>query len=143
MQTYNVISMSPFINSFPTCISGTCVGGALKDLIKIYHKYKINELIIADQMNHWKANMKYYNENGRKKVKIGYDVFPGNILGIKQNGDTVGAIGLNPIKASVVNPYVPSSLSDSSLLTPIMPSIYPSVVYTPNNVFSSNLFNGL
>lgn len=140
MQTYNVISMSPFINSFPTCITSDCVNSALKNIVKLYHRFQIEELILADQTNHWKANMNYYKENGRKRVNIGYDVFPHNQIGVIHNGQTVGAIGLTPMKQSVISPYVtplgtPNSLTESSVVAPFMPS----VIYTPNRFSGVNL----
>lgn len=143
MQTYNIISMSPYIGSFPTCISSSCVGSALKDIVKIYHRFKIEELILADQMNHWKARMNYYKENGRSKVNIGYDVVPSGYLNVKRNGQSVAAIGLTPMKPSIVTPYVTpiiapvvsNTLTESSVMTPFVPSVY----YTSNPLSKINL----
>lgn len=147
MQTYNVISTRPFIDSFPICIDASCVGSAFKNLLKIHNIVKIDEIILADQQNHWKANMQYPNgdnPDGSRRVVIGYDVFPAGYLGVKKDGRSVSAIGLNPIKQTIVNPFMNplvspmvSPLTESSVLSPF----YPSVVYTPNN--SNNIFNSL
>lgn len=123
MYTYNIISTTPYISSFPTCINGASIGSALKDLIKVYHSYKINELILADQSYHWKANMKYYNQNGRSKVNIGYDVYPRGYLGIKNNNNSVSMINLNPLK-NMNNNFNNATLSESSVLMPFVPTIF-------------------
>ena len=143
MQTYNIISMSPYISSFPTCISSSCVGSALKDIVKIYHKFKIEELVLADQMNHWKATMDYYKENGRSKVNIGYDVVPSGYLSVNKDGRSVSAIGLTPMKQSIIAPYVtpmfaPNTLTESSVMAPFVPN----VIYRSNPLANINL-NGV
>lgn len=125
MYTYNIISTSPYISSFPTCINGLSIGSALKDLIKVYHNYKINELILADQSHHWKANMKYYNKNGRSRVNIGYDVYPRGYLGIKNEKNSVSMINLNPLQnMNMNNNFNNATLTESSVLMPIVPTIF-------------------
>jgi hypothetical protein len=59
----------PFIDSFPSSINGYSLGGALKDLVKVYRNYRINEIILTDQYKHYKANMSYYKKYGQNKEK--------------------------------------------------------------------------
>lgn len=55
-------------------IKATDLNTAVKNFTKMYYNMKINELIIKDRMNYYKANLKYFTQNNKKRV--GIRVFP-------------------------------------------------------------------
>lgn len=55
-------------------IDGADFRDAVKRFVKLNHFMNIEQIILADQYNHMKANVKYYDSNNRRKASI--QLFP-------------------------------------------------------------------
>ena len=55
-------------------IGGDSFKEAVKNFIKINHNLNISDMIIKDQSQHMRAQIKYYEQDGRNKV--GINMFP-------------------------------------------------------------------
>jgi len=53
---------------------------AMKSFVKQYYHLKINDFIVKDYMNHYKANLKYFNRDGRRRVGISINPWTGPIV---------------------------------------------------------------
>ena len=50
------------------------VKDAIKNYVKFHRNYEIGQIMMTDQMKHYKANLKYFKHDGRNKV--GINVYP-------------------------------------------------------------------
>ena len=77
--------VSPVVQS----INGDSLKDAIKNFVKINDMYSLNKLIVTDQQNaYYNANINYYKNNNKNKVKIdiqknntdnvGWSVYPKN-----------------------------------------------------------------
>ena len=64
MITYQVVQ--PFFYT----LSANTVNEAIKNFVKIHHDLNLNNIIITDQTKNYKANFKYFHQDGRNKVGI-------------------------------------------------------------------------
>ena len=64
------------VSPFVTTIDGNSFQEAIKRLVKLKRDVSLTDIIIKDQQNHWKAQVKYYMQDGRNKV--GINMFPIN-----------------------------------------------------------------
>lgn len=53
---------------------------AMKSFAKQYYHLKINDFIIKDYMNHYKANLKYFKNDGRTRIGINVNPWTGPIV---------------------------------------------------------------
>ena len=134
------------VSPFTANIYGDSLKEAIKNYIKINRNMKVNQMIVADQSNHYQAYMKYYKEDIRNKVGI-------NIYPIASPYGFSGAVAVNnnnnmatyvpqtvvqtPVVPTVVSqfstPFLPMSQAMSSPLYPIEMSLITSAVapFTP------------
>jgi len=74
-------------------VVSTVLGDSFKDAIKYYietnRAFDINQMILQDRMNRMQANIRYYDEDGRRKM--GINMFP------------VGPTVVTPFMPMVVN----------------------------------------
>ena len=55
---------------FQETIFGDNFKEAVKRYIKLNHNLNISNMIVRDRFNQYDTNIKYYNENGRRKIGI-------------------------------------------------------------------------
>lgn len=92
-------------------INGDSLKDAIKNFVKINDMYSLNKLIVTDQQNaYYNANINYYKNNNKNKVKIdiqknntdnvGWSVYPQNepsfLVGTSANYMTP-TMSMNPI----------------------------------------------
>jgi len=65
-----------FLSPYSYVIDSDSVNNAIKNYIKMYDQYKIDQLIVKDKEQHYKAFMKYFKHDGRNKVGITYYAIP-------------------------------------------------------------------
>ena len=63
-----------FIQPVPYVLNAATVNEAIKNYVKFHRHYNINQIMLKDQMNHYKASLKYFKYDGRNKV--GINVYP-------------------------------------------------------------------
>jgi hypothetical protein len=68
MPVYSVVS--PYLVD----LNASDLTSAVKQFAKLYYQMKINEIIIKDHVRHYRANLKYFNNNGKGRVAI--NMFP-------------------------------------------------------------------
>lgn len=74
MPIFQVLTpLSPIIYS----IDGDTFNEGVKNFVKLHYNLSLMNLIISDQQRHYKANMKYYKKDGKRKVGIDYYPVPG------------------------------------------------------------------
>jgi hypothetical protein len=123
---YKVVFTQPYLPFYTPTVEATSVGDAIKLFLKLHHNNEINQLIMADQARHYKANIKY-NKNffGKKRANISYspfdyNVFPNGIIPINNRASqTVGYLQSIPLNNNNTN------LTDSptSFMLPLFPNI--------------------
>jgi hypothetical protein len=125
-----------FTISFPLedTIDSDSFKDAIKKYININRNIKINQMIIADQSNRMRANIRYYTENGRDKVginmfPIGWN-YPISIVNSDRNNGYVAPRYLQT-DSNVFLPISPLSPT-SSIVSPIMTPFIPTVINIPN-----------
>lgn len=64
MPVYNIVS------PYTVSLNSTDLTSAVKQFAKTYYHMKINEIIIKDQIRNYRANLKYFKDNGRPRVGI-------------------------------------------------------------------------
>ena len=132
-------------------IDGNSFKEAVKNYVKLHHDINLNELIITDQMQHMKAQMKYYKEDTRNKV--GINMFPISNYGLPVATDTFrpsnvivppnfdanrNSYPFLPVQAPVpaLTPAADglfgiSSLTPTSVMSPVLPTFFPTVITYP------------
>ena len=74
------------VHPFSLAISGETMKDAIKNYAKYNYDNTINQLIVTDKINHMRANIDYYKENDKNKVKIGMKPVYWNGVGFDNNG---------------------------------------------------------
>ena len=64
MPAYSIVS--PYLVN----INAGDLTSAVRQFTKLYYRMKINEIIIKDQMKHYRATLKYFKENNKNRVGI-------------------------------------------------------------------------
>ncbi len=123
MITYQVVQ--PFFYS----LSANTVNEAIKNFVKIHHDLNLNNIIITDQTNHYKANFKYFLEDGRNRVGINTYPYSGPIVvgpaySTFINDTLPGATGIP------ISPVVASNIWSSDY--PIVPYANTPIAYVPS-----------
>ncbi len=91
------------VSPFVATIDGDSFKDAIKNFIKLNHNINITQMIIKDQSNQMRANIKYYQQDGRNKV--GINMFP---------------VGLDyPVPIVVNDTFIPNTIVE----TPLIPVI--------------------
>ena len=109
-----------FINPYPIDMYANTMHDAIKNYIKMYQSYRINQLIFQDREKHYEARMKYFKEGTRDKVGIKVFLLPRttesnplNISGLSNNA--------NLILSSNLPHYPMSSQSNYPMIAPVVP----------------------
>lgn len=111
--------VSPIVSD----IYGDSYKDAIKNFVKINHNMKLNNIIFKDQADHYKANLKYYMEDGRNKV--GIDMYPINYNSMIINDTFLpSSQPLSPLFSHLMSPLSPMS--------PMMTPFIPTVIEIPN-----------
>ena len=113
MITYQVVQ--PFFYT----LSADTVNNAIKNFVKVHHDLNLTNIIITDQKNHYKANFKYFLEDGRNRV--GINTMP-----------YLGPLSIGPSYATFINDTLPGATGIP--ITPVVASNtwsnnYPLVPY--------------
>jgi hypothetical protein len=114
-------------------INGDSLKEAIKNFVKVNDMYSLNKLIVTDQQNaFYNANINYYKNNNKNKVKIdiqknntdnvGWTVYPQN----EPNYLVSPVIGIN----SGISPVI-TTISNNSGINPIVTA--PGKISANNN----------
>lgn len=68
MPVYSVVS--PYLVQ----LNANDLTSAVRQFTKLYYRMKIEEIIVKDQMKHYRATLNYFNKNG--KTNVGVKLFP-------------------------------------------------------------------
>ena len=129
-------------------IGGDSFNEAVKNFIKINHNLNISDMIIKDQSQHMRAQIKYYEQDGRNKV--GINMFP---IGmnyplpvVTKDGYKRQTVMESPFALSPFMPFLPQVQSPGAVLlqdsplysispTPISPMPFiPTVIKMPSGL---------
>jgi hypothetical protein len=103
--------LSPIV----TKVEGDSLAEAIKMFVKVNHANQFRNLVIADQMNKYNANIEYYKNNNKNKIGIsinkdtGYTVYPNNsflqpIYKESENGTSSEIVGMGmPLSLNPIN----------------------------------------
>ena len=103
--------LSPIV----TKVEGDSLAEAIKMFVKVNHANQFRNLVIADQMNKYNANIEYYRNNNKNKIGIsinkdtGYTVYPSNsflqpIYKESENGIASEIVGMGmPLSLNPIN----------------------------------------
>lgn len=107
-------------------IFGDSFKEAIKNYIKLNRNMQITQMIIKDQSQQVRANLRYYSENGRDKV--GINMFP---VGLNYPIPVItdGYLPQLPVTEPLVTTLFPLSPIP---LSPIMAPFVPTVINVPN-----------
>ena len=119
-------------------INGDSLKDAIKNFVKINDMYSLNKLIVTDQQNaFYNANINYYKNNNKNKVKIdiqknntdnvGWTVYPQNEPNYLFS--PVNSV-ISPVN-SVISPVISSVISSNTGLNPIVTA--PGKISANNN----------
>lgn len=53
---------------------------AMKSFVKNYYDLKVNELIVKDYNSHYRTNLKYFLDNGHRRVGLSFSPFHGPVV---------------------------------------------------------------
>jgi len=123
-------------------LDSTDLTSAVRKFTKIYYNMKINELIIKDQYKHYKATMKYFNKNGRKRVGINF--FPSAVVvpaskhinqvfmvpragNVVRKDGTIQEYNYSPVLVSSKNDDDDDDTSKKSKTIVMMPGMHPAM----------------
>ena len=105
-----------FLQPVQYTMNADTVNEAIKNYVKFHRFHNINQIMLKDQMNHYKASLKYFKHDGRNKV--GINVYPMNNMPIA-NINTYN----NTIPVGLTNtPIVPSVVGTTPMAT--QPMVY-------------------
>ncbi len=65
-----------FLSPISYVMDSDSVHNAIKNYIKMYDYHKIDQLIVKDREQHYKAFVKYFKHDGRNKAGITYYAIP-------------------------------------------------------------------
>ena len=63
-----------FLQPVHYVLNADTVNEAIKNYVKFHRFHKINQIMLTDQIKHYKASLKYFKHDGRNKV--GINVYP-------------------------------------------------------------------
>lgn len=126
----SVVSTVPFYSDLITTINSTDINSALRYFVKFYHERDINEMIMKDQYNHYKANIKYIEKKGKKKVRVSYhpfeyNAYPKSVIPLVNNLNEPIAYFNNNNNNNYSYPFnVDNTFSSaSSIILPLNPTV--------------------
>ncbi len=94
-------------------VDGSDFNEAVKNFIKLNRHMNINELILTDQINNMRANIRYYNKGGRHKAGIRLEPTTARIVSTIP-GTSMGFMTPATIGPNIANdPYAPFQLAPS------------------------------
>jgi len=99
------------ISPFVTNIDGDNFKEAIKNFVKINYNATINQMILQDQMNHYKVKLKYYKENNKNKV--GITAYPYNYNNVYLQQPIITAPGI----ISTNNVYLQQPIITNPIIT--------------------------
>ena len=104
-------------------VDGSDFNEAVKNFIKLNRHLNINELILTDQINNMRANIRYYNRGGRHKAGIRLQPTTSRVISTFP-GSSVGIVSPLTVGVSSNDPFAPF---------PLVPGFArPSAVIGPN-----------
>jgi len=104
-------------------VDGSDFNEAVKNFIKLNRHMNINELILTDQINNMRANIRYYNKGGRHKAGIRLQPTTARVISTLP-GSSVGIVSPLTVGVSSNDPFAPF---------PLVPGFArPSAVIGPN-----------
>lgn len=119
------------IQPFTYSISANTLNEAIKNFVKIHHGLNLQNIIIADQTNHYQANFRYFTEDGRNRVGINTYPYSGPVtfgpsysVFIDQPLPGVTGIPISPrVPNDPLNTWNNTILPVSPYTTPFVPTI--------------------
>ena len=93
---------------------------AIKTFVKMNDRMNLQNIIITDHINHYKAKLKYFTDN--KKNKVGISIYP--TVWVKNNGQIVSPLNTWPNKMSI---EYNTKEYPSTPIFPIIPRIIPLI----------------
>ncbi len=134
-------------------VDGSDFNEAVKNFVKLNRHLNINELILTDQINNMRANIRYYNKGGRNKAGIRLEPTTSRIISTIP-GTNIGIVTPATIGPNLSDPSMPFTLSPSfgtakaiigpngeiHNINPVVPvttdgkPIRPMVGISPNNI---------
>jgi hypothetical protein len=112
-------------------IDGSDFNEAVKNFVKLNRHLNINELILTDQINNMRANIRYYNKGGRNKA--GINLYPTTSRVISTIPGTSMSMMGGPIVGSPIISGISSN--DPNAPFPLMPGFgQPSAMVGPNGL---------
>lgn len=112
-------------------VDGSDFNEAVKNFIKLNRHMNINELILTDQINNMRANIRYYNKGGRHKAGIRLQPTTARVISTLP-GTSIGVMG-GPIMGGPIVAGISSN--DPNAPFPLMPAFgQPSAVVGPNGL---------
>ena len=103
-----------FLQPVHYVLNADTVNEAIKNYVKFHRFHNINKIMLKDQMNHYKARLKYFKHDGRNKV--GINVYPMN---------SVPVANLSALPISTIPTVVPNSVPIVPNNVPIVPTYLP------------------
>ena len=94
------------ISPMTAVIEGDSYKEAIKNFVKINYALNIQNMIIKDRLNHYKANINYYKENERNKIGITIYPYDGSLPIFKETpvgNQRIGQIIQQPIVPVISN----------------------------------------
>lgn len=94
------------ISPMTAIIEGDSYKEAIKNFVKINYALNIQNMIIKDRQNHYKANINYYKEDERNKIGITIYPYDGTVPIFKETplgNQRVGQIIQQPIVPIISN----------------------------------------
>lgn len=104
-------------------VDGSDFNEAVKNFIKLNRHMNINELILTDQINNMRANIRYYNKGGRHKAGIRLQPTTARVISTLPSS-SIGLVSPLTVGVSSNDPFAPF---------PLAPGLArPSAVIGPN-----------
>lgn len=94
------------ISPMTAVIEGDSYKEAIKNFVKINYALNIQNMIIKDRLNHYKANINYYKEDERNKIGITIYPYDGTLPIFKETSvgnQRIGQIIQQPILPVISN----------------------------------------
>jgi hypothetical protein len=122
-----------FLSPTHYVMSSDTVNEAIKNYVKMNQRYRINELIVKDHQQHYKAHMKYFQKDGRNKAGISIYGIPRpttpsiniDIQKGQNNNDITVQIERDTHRTNQHNIIIPSRNSLGPIMSPVSPMMSP------------------